>query len=59
MATAGRRSQSRATKRVAIYLRVSTAEQTTANQRCEPQNVAKRHGWSVVRVFEDAGISGD
>lgn len=49
---------SRGAKRVAIYLRVSTAEQTTANQRRELQGVAKRHGWSVVQVFEDAGISG-
>jgi len=48
----------RASKRVAIYLRVSTAEQTTTNQRRELLAVAKRHGWSVVRVFEDAGISG-
>ena len=45
-------------KRVAIYLRVSTTDQTTENQRRELQRVAKRHGWSVVKVFEDAGISG-
>src|SRR3984893_2240229 len=45
-------------KRVAIYLRVSTAEQTTANQRRELQRGAARHGWTVVSVFEDAGISG-
>jgi predicted site-specific integrase-resolvase len=49
---------SRGFQRVAIYLRVSTTEQTTANQRRELHAVAKRHGWSVVRVFEDAGISG-
>jgi predicted site-specific integrase-resolvase len=48
----------RVSKRVAIYLRVSTAEQTTTNQRRELHAVAKRHGWSVVQVFEDAGISG-
>jgi DNA invertase Pin-like site-specific DNA recombinase len=48
----------RASKRVAIYLRVSTAEQTTTNQRRELRAVAKRHGWSVVQEFEDAGISG-
>ena len=48
----------RASKRVAIYLRVSTAEQTTTNQRRELHAVAKRHGWSVVQVFEDVGISG-
>lgn len=41
-------------KRVAIYLRVSTAEQTTANQRRELEAVAARHGWAVVSVFEDA-----
>jgi hypothetical protein len=45
-------------KRVAIYLRVSTSEQTTANQRRELKAVADRHGWTVVEVFEDAGISG-
>lgn len=45
-------------RRVGIYLRVSTAEQTTANQRRELEAVAQRHNWTVVRVFEDAGISG-
>jgi predicted site-specific integrase-resolvase len=48
----------RVSKRVAVYLRVSTTDQTTTNQRRELHAVAKRHGWSVVRVFEDAGISG-
>jgi DNA invertase Pin-like site-specific DNA recombinase len=58
--TKGKRRPHRAAaaKRVALYLRVSTADQTTANQRRELQAVAKRHGWAVVRVFEDAGISG-
>ena len=46
------------TKRVALYLRVSTSEQTTANQRRELNAAAKRHGWNVVGVFEDAGLSG-
>ena len=45
-------------KRVGIYLRVSTAEQTTDNQRRELEAVAERHKWLVVGVFEDAGISG-
>lgn len=45
-------------KRVAFYLRVSTGEQTTANQRRELEAVAARAGWNVVAVFEDAGISG-
>src|ERR1035441_7094150 len=45
-------------KRVAVYLRVSTGEQTTENQRRELEEVAARHGWRVVDFFEDAGISG-
>jgi DNA invertase Pin-like site-specific DNA recombinase len=45
-------------KRVTLYLRVSTSEQTTKNQRRELVAVAKRHGWQVVAVFEDAGVSG-
>ena len=45
-------------KRVAFYLRVSTSEQTTANQRRELDEVAARAGWNVVAVWEDAGVSG-
>jgi DNA invertase Pin-like site-specific DNA recombinase len=45
-------------KRVALYLRVSTGEQTTKNQRRELEAAAERHGWTVGAVFEDAGISG-
>ncbi len=45
-------------KRVAVYLRVSTGEQTTDNQRRELEQVAARHGWHIVEFFEDAGISG-
>jgi predicted site-specific integrase-resolvase len=37
-------------KRVALYLRVSTSEQTTKNQRRELLAVAKRHNWQVVAV---------
>ena len=44
--------------RVAIYLRVSTTNQTTDNQRRELEAVASRHSWTMVRVFEDSGISG-
>jgi DNA invertase Pin-like site-specific DNA recombinase len=47
-----------AKKPVALYLRVSTSEQTTRNQRRQLEAVARRHGWEVVAVFEDAGISG-
>lgn len=45
-------------KRVAIYLRVSTGEQTTANRRRELEAVAKRNGWEIVGRFEDRGVSG-
>jgi DNA invertase Pin-like site-specific DNA recombinase len=47
-----------ATKRVALYLRVSTTGQTTVNQRRELEAVAGRHGWDVVQVFSDNGVSG-
>src|SRR5437660_1455096 len=45
-------------KRVAFYLRVSTAEQTVENQQRELEAVAERHGWNVVAVVTDGGISG-
>jgi DNA invertase Pin-like site-specific DNA recombinase len=44
--------------RVALYLRVSTGEQTTENQRRELEAVAERAGWNVLAVFDDSGISG-
>jgi DNA invertase Pin-like site-specific DNA recombinase len=46
------------TKRVALYARVSTDGQTVENQLEELQQVAGRHGWDVVHVFADRGISG-
>ena len=45
-------------KRVALYLRVSTTDQTIENQRRELEAAATRHGWNVVSVFSDEGISG-
>ena len=45
-------------KRVALYLRVSTGEQTTENQRRELEAVAKQRGWQIVAVYEDKGVSG-
>ena len=45
-------------KRIAIYVRVSTDKQTTNNQRRELEAVAERSGWEVVKVYQDAGISG-
>ena len=46
------------TKRVALYVRVSTDHQTVKNQERELQAVAERHGWTVVTVYRDQGISG-
>ena len=45
-------------KRAAVYLRVSTVDQTTANQEPELREVAGRAGWEVVKVYKDHGISG-
>ena len=46
------------TKRIALYTRVSTDNQTTENQRRELIAVAERMGWEIVAEFEDQGISG-
>jgi len=45
-------------KRAALYLRVSTADQTTENQRLELIRVAEQRGWHVSAVYDDVGISG-
>jgi DNA invertase Pin-like site-specific DNA recombinase len=45
-------------KRAVLYLRVSTVDQTTANQERELRAVAERAGWEVVKVYKDHGISG-
>lgn len=45
-------------RRVALYLRVSTDDQTTENQLRDLQAVADRAGWQIVATFEDKGISG-
>jgi DNA invertase Pin-like site-specific DNA recombinase len=44
--------------RAAIYLRVSTSEQTTDNQERELRAAAARMGHEVVEVYTDHGISG-
>jgi len=46
------------TKRAALYVRVSTTGQTVENQERELRAVAERHGWDVVGVFSDRGVSG-
>ena len=44
--------------RAAIYLRVSTGEQTVENQRRELEAAAAARGWQVVAVYADEGVSG-
>jgi len=44
--------------RVALYSRVSTAQQTTENQRLDLERVAAARGWNIVQTFTDEGISG-
>ena len=48
----------KASHRVAIYLRVSTLDQTTANQERELRDVAARMGCEVVKIYRDHGVSG-
>ena len=45
-------------KRAVLYLRVSTIEQTTANQERELREIASRMGCEIVKVYKDHGISG-
>ena len=45
-------------KRVALYVRVSTSDQTCENQKRELRTWARNAGHTIVTVFEDAGISG-
>jgi DNA invertase Pin-like site-specific DNA recombinase len=46
------------TRKAALYLRVSTAGQTTANQALELRRYCERQGWTITKVYEDAGVSG-
>src|SRR5262249_10254248 len=45
-------------KRAALYVRVSTDQQTVAHQLEALQAVAERRGWRIVETYTDAGISG-
>jgi DNA invertase Pin-like site-specific DNA recombinase len=45
-------------QRVALYARVSTADQTAENQILELRSYAAARGWSVAAEFVDSGISG-
>jgi DNA invertase Pin-like site-specific DNA recombinase len=45
-------------KRAALYVRVSTDEQTIEPQIQALKEVAERRGWQVAEVYRDEGISG-
>ena len=45
-------------RRVALYTRVSTDNQTTENQLLALRQIAERRGWNVVHIYTDNGISG-
>jgi DNA invertase Pin-like site-specific DNA recombinase len=45
-------------RRAVLYLRVSTIDQTTANQERELRQIAERMGCEITRVYKDHGISG-
>ena len=45
-------------RRAALYLRVSTLDETTANQDRELRQVAERMGVEVVKIYRDHGVSG-
>jgi DNA invertase Pin-like site-specific DNA recombinase len=46
------------TRRVALYLRVSTLDQNTDNQEIQLREVAGRAGYEITKVYRDHGISG-
>ena len=48
----------KAARRAALYVRVSTDQQSVDNQVRELRQIAERRGWTVVQVYSDAGISG-
>lgn len=45
-------------KRVGMYLRVSTSDQTVENQRQDLERVAAHRGWIIVETYIDHGVSG-
>jgi DNA invertase Pin-like site-specific DNA recombinase len=45
-------------RQAALYLRVSTLDQTTANQERELREVAARMGCEIIKVYRDHGVSG-
>ena len=45
-------------KKVALYARVSTNDQTVENQLIDLRRYAKERGWKIVGEFADRGVSG-
>jgi DNA invertase Pin-like site-specific DNA recombinase len=48
----------RKVRRAALYLRVSTDDQTVENQRLALEATCDQRGWEVVQIYADNGISG-
>lgn len=46
------------TKKVVIYARVSTLDQTVDNQLIELRDHCSRMGWEIVKEYTDEGLSG-
>jgi len=44
--------------KAAVYLRVSTSEQTTLNQELELKSYCEREGFDIFEIYKDEGISG-
>jgi hypothetical protein len=45
-------------RRAALYLRVSTDDQTVENQRLALEATCDQRSWEVVQIYTDNGISG-
>ena len=46
------------TKRVCVYARVSTLDQTVDNQLIELRDQCSKMGWEIVKEYTDEGLSG-
>ena len=46
----------KASRRAALYVRVSTDHQSVENQIRELRLVAARRGWQVVEIYRDRGL---
>lgn len=45
-------------KRAALYLRVSTQDQSVENQRLAIEQYCQLQKWQIARIYEDVGVSG-